>query len=396
MVSPSFSPSRHLWQWGLLLAVLGSGVFIYTQTNKEIKTQTDQLPATSKTQFPVTALGYLEPEGEIVRLAAPASLDGDRLKELRFQLGDHVKAGEVIAVLDASDRLADEVSQAKSNVEIAKAALAQVKAGAKTAEIQAQEAAIARWQAELNSGEAAQAATIARWEAEVRNAQTELARFESLYTEGAISASTLDSKRLATETARAQLQESLSSRDRLVNTLQAQIAEAISIRDRIAEVRPVDIAIKEQELEGALIALQRAETNLAQAYIRAPKDSQILKITTRVGEKINDNGIVELGQTHQMIAVLEIYQTDIDRINTGQPVEITGQSFEGTVQGIVSQIGLQVEKQRTTSNQPGENLDRRVIPIKVRLNPEDSHRVASFSNLQIQGKILVSPTQSTP
>jgi HlyD family secretion protein len=390
MTSQSFFNSRHLWLGGIFLATLATGISIYSVLSSSKPNITNNTSAIASAPLPVTALGRLEPEGEVMRLAAPVALDGDRLKELRVQVGDRVKAGQIIAVLDASDRFADEVAQAKAQVEIVQAELARVSAGAKQSEIQAQEASILRLQADLRGSEASQSATISRWQSEVLTAEAELARFQQLYAQGAISASVLDTKRLAAETTRAQLQEALSTRDRFANTLQAQILEASSTRDRIAEVRPVDIVTKAREVDSAIAALKRAETNLAQAYIRAPRDGQILKIRTRLGEKVSNDGIVELGATDRMVAVLEVYQTEIDRIKVGQSATISGQGFQGEVKGIVSQVGLQVERQRQATNQAGENLDRRVIEVKVRLSPEDSRRVAAFTNLQVQGKIQTS------
>ena len=392
MTSQSFFNSRHLWLGGIFLAALATGTSIYSVLSSSKPNTTNNTLAIASAPLPVTALGRLEPEGEVMRLAAPVALDGDRLKELRVQVGDRVKAGQIIAVLDASDRFADEVAQAKAQVEIAQAEFARVSAGAKQSEIQAQEASILRLQADLRGSEASQSATISRWQSEVRTAEAELARFQQLYAQGAVSASVLDTKRLAAETTRAQLQEALSTRDRFANTLQAQILEASSTRDRIAEVRPVDIATKAREVDSAIAALKRAETNLAQAYIRAPMDGQILKIRTRLGEKVSNDGIVELGATDRMVAVLEVYQTEIDRVKVGQSATISGQAFQGEVKGIVSQVGLQVERQRQETNQAGENLDRRIIEVKVRLSPEDSRRVAAFTNLQVQGKIQLSST----
>jgi len=390
MTSQSFFNSRHLWLGGIVLATLATGISIYSVVSSSKPNPPNNTSVIASAPLPVTALGRLEPEGEVMRLAAPVALDGDRLKELRVQVGDRVKAGQIIAVLDASDRFADEVTQAKAQVQIAQAELARAQAGAKQSEIQAQEASILRLQADLRGSEASQSATISRWQSEVRTAEAELARFQQLYAQGAVSASVLDMKRLAAETTRAQLQEALSTRDRLANTLQAQVLEATSTRDRIAEVRPVDIATKAREVDSAIAALKLAETNLAQAYIRAPRDGQILKIRTRLGEKVGNEGIVELGATDRMVAVLEVYQTEIDRVKVGQSATISGQSFQGEVKGIVSQVGLQVERQRQATNQAGENLDRRVIEVKVRLSPEDSRRVAAFTNLQVQGKIQLS------
>jgi len=361
MTSHSFFNSRHLWLGGIFLATLATGISIYSVVSSSKPNITNNTSAIASAPLPVTALGRLEPEGEVMRLAAPVALDGDRLKELRVQVGDRVKAGQIIAVLDASARFADEVAQAKAQLEIAQAEFARVSAGAKQSEIQAQEASILRLQADLRGSEASQSATISRWQSEVRTAEAELARFQQLYAQGAISASVLDTKRLAAETTRAQLQEALSTRDRFANTLQAQILEASSTRDRIAEVRPVDIVTKAREVDSAIAALKH-------------------------------DGIVELGATDRMVAVLEVYQTEIDRVKVGQSATISGQSFQGEVKGIVSQVGLQVERQRQATNQAGENLDRRVIEVKVRLSPEDSRRVAAFTNLQVQGKIQTTST----
>jgi HlyD family secretion protein len=71
----------------------------------------------------------------------------------------------------------------------------------------------------------------------------------------------------------------------------------------------------------------------------------------------------------------------------GQKAIITSQAFLGELQGTVSEIGLQVSRQNVFSNQPGENLDRRVIEVKINLNPEDSQRVAGLTNLQVQVEI---------
>ena len=39
------------------------------------------------------------------------------------------------------------------------------------------------------------------------------------------------------------------------------------------------------------------------------------------------------------------------------------------------------------SNQPGENLDSRVVEVKIRLTPQDSKKVAGLTNLQVQTAI---------
>ncbi|NJM19938.1 MAG: ABC exporter membrane fusion protein [Richelia sp. SL_2_1] len=371
----------------------------------------------------VAALGRLEPLGEIINLSAPLTLDGDRVAKLLVKEAEKVKAGDVIAILDSEKRLQDGVLQAKEQVRIAQAKLAQVKAGAKTGEIEAQKATIARLQtersnqitaqlatiarleAEKNTEITAQLATIARLKAEVDNANSEYQRYEKLFNQGAISTSFRDSKRLTLQTVQQQFNEAQANLNRIqasrkqelleaqanLNRIQSsgseQIREAQATLNQISEIRPVDIQAALTEIDNAKAAVKQAQTNLEQAYIRAPMTGQILKIYTQAGEKTADQGIVELGQTQQMMVVAEVYQTDIDKIKLGQKVLITGQAFSDKLQGEVSQIGLQVNRQNVFSNEPGENLDRRVIDVKIRLNPEDSKRVSGLTNLQVQAEI---------
>lgn len=345
--------------------------------------------ASAPTVRKIAALGRLEPEAEVIRVSTPMTLEGDRIAELRVRQGDRVKAGQIIAVLDSRDRLQDTLQQAQEQVRVAEAKLAQVKAGAKSGEIQAQQASISRLQADRQGEIAAQSAEISRWQSEVRNAQAEYDRFQTLYREGAIAASNLDSKRLALETTQAQLNQARAKQNQAADSLQAQLREAQANLDRVAEVRPVDVQAAQTEVRSTIAAMKRAETELEQAYIRAPMNGQILKVHARIGEKIGESGIAELAQNDNMVAIAEVYQSDITHVKAGQSAVVTGQAFSGELRGTVSQIGLQVNRQNVFSNQPGENLDRRIIEVRIRLTPEASQKVSQLTNLQVQTAILL-------
>jgi HlyD family secretion protein len=371
----------------------------------------------------VTALGRLEPETEVIKLSAPLALDGDRIVEVLVKEGANVKVGQVIAILQSRDLLKNAVIQSMKQVEVAKAKLAQIKAGAKSGEIQEQSAIVDRVKAQYTGDKQAQAENIARisaqWEgdriaqtatinkltAELKNAESEYQRYQQLFSEGAISNSVIDSKRLNVETAKQTLSESQAILNRINTTANKQLAEAKIALNRInntsnkqisetqgklnsiAEIRPVDVALARTEIESAIANLNRAKTELEAAYIRAPMTGQIIKIHTRVGEKIDNPGVADFAQTNTMMAVAEVYQTDISKIKLGQKAIITSQGFTGELKGVVQQIGLQVKRQNVFSDQPGENLDSRIIEVKIRLNPEDSKKVSGLTNLQVQTAI---------
>jgi len=417
-------PSHKLIGVVAVATLLTAGISFYgiSQTGLLTSSETPVVeapPAVKK----VTALGRLEPQGEIINLSAPLNLDGDRVTKLLVEEGDTVKAGDVIAILDSQKTLRDALLQAKEQVRMAEAKLAQVQAGAKIGQIKAQEATIARLesektnqiaaqqatisrlQAEKNTELLAQRATIAKLQAEVDNANIEYQRYQKLFTNGAVSNSLRDNKRLTLQTAKQQLNEARANLNRIqssrqqqlsearvnLNRIQSsgseQIKEAEATLNQISEVRPVDIRAAQTEVDNAKANLKQAKTNLEQSYIRAPIAGQILKVHTREGEQISNQGIAELGKTQQMMVVAEVYQTDIEKIKLGQKASIRGQAFSGEVQGEVAQIGLQINRQNVFSNQPGENLDKRVIDVKILLNPEDSKKVNGFTNLQVQTEI---------
>ncbi|PLZ81328.1 hypothetical protein CBP16_10195, partial [Fischerella thermalis WC217] len=64
----------------------------------------------------VTALGRLQPEGEVISLSAPLALDGDRLDKWLVKEGDRVTTGQILAILDSQKPLQDAVTQAKEQV----------------------------------------------------------------------------------------------------------------------------------------------------------------------------------------------------------------------------------------------------------------------------------------
>lgn len=377
----------------------------------------------------VAATGYLEPKDGVIAISAPAFQEGARVKELLVKRGDQVKSNQVIAILDSRDRLQASVQQAQTQIKVAQARLLQVKAGAKKGKITAQNArfegtkaelegqiatqraAIASLQAKLHGEKSAQAATIERIKAELRNSKTDCERYESLYQDGAVAAQQRDSFCLQQDINQERLKESQANLSRIVNsyqedieeakanlnrtvtTNQKQIQEAQATLDSVAEVRPVDVQVAQMELEAAQASAQRAAADLDLAYVRSPRDGQILKIHKWPGELIGNQGIVDLGQTDQMYVTAEVYETDINKVSLGQKVTIKGHGLIDELQGTVDEIGLQIGKKDVLSTDPVIDADARVVEVKIRLASEYSQRVASLTNLQV--KVIINTSETT-
>ena len=387
--------SRGWWWIGLALVL---GIATGALALSKLQQSQSQTPAPVVQKTPkidaVSALGRLEPRGNAIRLSAPSSsfaLEGARVAQLMVREGERVRSGDIVAVLDNRDRALAAVAKAKEDVKVSQANLAKVKAGAQTGEIEAQQATIARLQAELAGQRQTLQATIARSEAQQRNAAIDLQRYQQLYQNGAISAQELDRSRLIAKTATEQLNESQSIRQQAIATLQRQIEEAKATLNKIQEVRPVDVQLAQSEVDRAMAVMKQAQADLALAYVRAPTGGEILKIHTRVGEKISSEGIVEMGRTDQMIAIAEVLEEDIGKVRLGQKAVISSENraFPGELRGTVIEVGRQVGKQDALDSDPAADVDARVVEIKVGLPPEASQRVSGLTYAKVIVKINI-------
>jgi HlyD family secretion protein len=382
------SPRRWLvWIGAAIFGLMGMiGWGVWQSRVEQVKEAQTEVAPTPKIKT-VTALGRLEPQGEMIRLTAATSTQESRIAQLLVKEGDRVEAGKAIAILENRDRAQAAVQKSEKQVQVAQAKLSQVQAGAKTGELEAQRAEIRRLEADRTTKLEAQRAEIARLEAEVQNARTESERYEFLHQQGAVPASQRDAKRLTYTTAQRQLQQAQAELARIQMTGQEQIQGAQATLDRIAEVRPVDIETAVAEVQSAIASVTEAKANLEQTTVRSPSAGQIVKIHTRPGEKIGEEGIATLGQTQQMMAIAEVYQNDITQIQVGQPATITATAIPDTLHGTVEHIGLQVEQQQVVNEDPTANIDAKVVEVHVRLDPASSAKVAGLTNLQVTVRI---------
>jgi len=329
------------------------------------------------------------------------------------------KQGEINAQQATIGRLQAEQG---TGIEAQQATLARVVAET-TTQIEAQKATIARVVAETATQIEAQTGAIAEAQAGLINAQSEDRRYATLAQQGAVSASSGDSKRLTLQTVQQkvnqaqanlrriessgkqqlaeaqanlrriqtsgqqQINEAKANLRKIATSTQQQIKESQFTLNKIAEVRPVDVMSAEVDIKSAIASQKRAEENLTQAYIKSPQDGQILEIFARPGEVVGTNGIADIGKTSQMYGVVEVYQSDVNKIRVGQKVKITSNSLPDELQGKIDRVGIRVKRQNVINADPSSNIDDRIVEVHVALAPESSHKAAKFTNLQIQAVI---------
>ena len=415
-------PKSRFTTASIILATLVAGGFLAYYFAEVRVDRSADVPAYETEVLPpaVAAIGYLEPQGEVIKVSASAFFEGATVEQLLVKRGEHITKGQTIAILDDRSRLQAVLEQAQKQVIANQARLAQVKAGAKQGEIAAQNAKFQEIQAELvgqiNSQTASianlkaqlqgqtnsQQANIDRLKAELVNATKECQRYEFLLADGAIATSEKDRVCLLQETTQKQLtaaevnlieiQETLAEQireaeanlARTKTTLTQQISQAEASFQAIAEVRSVDVSVAQAELEVAEAAVNRARADLELAYVKSPIEGQILEINSWPGEMVNKTkGIVEVGNTKNMYVVAEVYETEIDRIRIGQKATITSGGIIPKLTGTVDDVGWQIGTKDVLDTDPVADVDARVVEVKIRLHPEDSKQVAHLTNLQV-------------
>lgn len=303
----------------------------------------------------VAGLARLMPDGDLIHVAPPFGAGDARVAALHVAVGDRVAAGALLATLDNLPML--EVARLAARAQVAQ-----------------REAALLQAREAVRIGRLEGRAALAEAEIAADAAEARRARAAELADRGITSAAVLDD----------------------LDALAAQARQAVA-RSRATlerwgtgapDAQPEVIAAA-RALDAARIELERAEGDLARGTVRAPIAGTILDLALRAGERPGADGVATMGQTDRMVARVEVFQLEIGRIRTGQPVTLTAAALAAPLSGQVERIGLMIGRQNMVSDDTAANTDARVVEVIVRLAPESSARAAHLSNLEALARIRV-------
>ena len=344
----------------ILIVVLLAATSLFSAW-KLLPTQVDRPLTVSSVpppNFGIGALGRLEPKSKVLHINAPSVLEPAMIEQLLVKVGDPVAAGQLLARLDSHRREVADVASARATLNLAEMNLAKVLAGAKAGDIMAQQALVEQTQSRLAL------------------AKKKLDRAEKLATSKAMSADDLDMARTELET-----------EERALRQHEATLTA-------LKEIRSVDVDYAQAQIEQAKAALQRAEADVAVTTINSPIDGVVLKINTRIGERVGSDGLLELGDTSEMDVVAEVHETDIIRVRLDQPAEIKLRNWCQTLHGHVIEVGRLIGRMDVLSNDPVDDTDARVVEVRIRLDKASSLLVAGMSYARVE--VLILPDSVAP
>jgi HlyD family secretion protein len=314
-----------------VLAAGGGAASVALRRPKAIPAEKVALVERGDVARSVVARGKIEP---LSKVEVKSKANGI-IKALLVDVGDAVKAGQVLGELDKED-LQAQVREAKATLD------------GEEANLQAAVAALAR-------------ARIESANPELEFARRDYERAQELFKEKIASQQQLDDASRAYEVSRNR-QQLLEA---VVQSAEAQLEQA---RARVA---------------AAKAALDRAEESLGYATIRAPISGLVLTRDTELGDAVSS--ILNLGSAATLIMTLgdmstvyikgEVDEADIGKAECGQRVRTKVESFPAeSFEGVVKRIAPMGKEQNNVTT----------FEVRVSIsNPQGKLRVKMTANAEI-------------
>jgi len=318
-------------------------------------------PKMAETLLPsdVVGLARVMPRGDVSIVAAPYGAGDARVAEVLVAVGDVVAKGAPLARLDNRTALESAVLTAEANLAIKEAALMQTQAAVQASRDEAQ--------AGLDQAKSA-----------AEEAASTLARSEDLFQRKVTTQATLDQVRAASIAA-----------DLAVTRAEATLNRfsALALQDQ------PDVLVAARNRDAAIAERARAKLDVERSLVVAPIAGTILDIHVTPGQRPPAGGIMDMGDTSQMMAEVEVWQDRIASISPGQPVELAAVALGQTLHGVVDSIGLTVGRQGLISDDAAENKDARVVRVLVALDAASSGIAARYTNLEVIARIDTTAAQ---
>ncbi len=158
-------------------------------------------------------------------------------------------------------------------------------------------------------------------------------------------------------------------------------AVALIVLDKMKD----DLIISEARILKLKSVINAIDFDLEQTQLRSPIDGIVLQILAREGERPNPSGVINVGANQLMEALIEVYESDIDRVEMGQVVDLISENggFNGSLRGYVNMISPQVRQRRVLSTDPTGDADSRVVEVRVKLDNSSARKVSHLTGMKV-------------
>lgn len=357
---------RYYWIGTLLLAAIIFIGFKYSGSSNQAAGMREAEARMGDIDLRIAARGRVEGVSEEIKVTSKLA---GRLKEVRAQEGDHLKQGDVVAVLENEDLLAA-VHAAEAQLNQVKVALEKLQNGARQQERDEARAAME----ESRAVEQNNRALYERW--------------STLYKQGGfVSKERVDEVENNWKAAKARL-EAATEHYHLIN----------------APPRPEDVGIARAQVAGAAAQLEAARVNYENSFIRAPISGVVLKKYLKPGESIiafdrSSAPVISMTDDSTLMVRAEVDETDVNKVHVGQRAWVTADAYGAQrFQGTVTRIGNSIGKKQIRTDDPTEKVDTEVLETLIQLDPGEriqiGLRVDAWMQIAKRDHVLILPRQA--
>jgi multidrug resistance efflux pump len=281
-------------------------------------------------------------EGVSDTIEVGAGLDGV-IAELRVAEGARVAAGDVLAVIDRRELVA-ELGAARAAAEAARQARTRILRGSRVEDRERADAEVAAAEAVL------------------AEAQAQQRRSTLLFAEGVISASQRDEVR------------------RTLDVSEARLAAARKTAELVkAPPLPEESARADAEVRTAEERVRALDQTLEKTFVRAPIAGTVLRTLLEPGESFSTlvpRPILSMADTSRLRVRAEVDERDVPRVFAGQRVMVRAEAWDDAgVPGVVTSLGAQMGRKTAKSADPAEKSDRDVLEVLIDLDRQDPRLV---------------------
>jgi HlyD family secretion protein len=318
---------------GALLAIFFT-VFALKRDTRTAQAAATTVPVVSHADY-IAGPGRVEPNSEDIKVGSELS---GKLKEVLVEEGDHVSAGQTVAILVNDDTHA-QILSSQAVVRQRQAELRKVINGARQEE----------------RGEAL--STVDENKAIMENARVEMDRRDKLFDAGIISREEKERYVREYDVALAKYQQS-SQHHALVDE----------------KAREEDRSAAEASLALAEAQLAEAQARYEKTLIRSPIDGVILRKHHRSGESVSNSStvpdpIVTIGDNSRLRVRVDVDETEVAKVKVGQSAYVTADAYgKQKFPGHVIRVGKELGRKNVQTSEPTEKVDTKILETLIQLD----------------------------
>ncbi len=333
------SMATRLLPWLCVIIFLVIGAFVALEYVLPLTARTADHPSPSSTDsaspYVAAAPAVVEPGTQLVALRTERR---GRIKAILKRAGDRIQTGEPLVLLDDATPKAL-VDMRKTDLHLAEAGLAKLKAWDRPEERARVKAGVDRAQARLD------------------RAERELRRIQNLFDRQAAPESELNTAIEEKRLAAAAVEEATQS-------------YAISVAGPSIE----ETRVAEARVAQAQATVHIAETELSLHTIASPLDGHVIYRHMEPGEVVDPespDSILSLGNLNNVHLRAEVDEADICRVRVGQRVTATAAAYAGhTFKGRVVHLEPLMGRKTIRTGRTTEQQDTKVREVLIQLAPD--------------------------